>query len=121
MNWVLGAFVLVFCILLLLSITYPTHKVHDSIELYSLKDYFKLMQNVHEHFSKEYDDVYDVVKLDNHMLRVVVQNKQRMTISIYDVTYHIPTMSVTNVTPSVLTPSIKSDMHMLIKKSPIFL
>ena len=114
-KWaLLCAFVFVFCILLL--------KVYSTkIELYDLKDYFKLMQNVHEHFSKVFSNdvvVYDVVKLDINMIRVVVQNKQRMTISMYDVNYHIPTMRVTNVTPSALliTPSIKNGMHMLIKK-----
>lgn len=116
--YILGVCVILFFVLLVF------HRTSTHQESYELNDYFKLMQHVHQHFSRASDDggdVYGILKLDGNTMRVVVQHRDRLIISVHDVTYDATSMRVTNVKPAVLTPSIKSDMHMLIKKSPLFL
>jgi hypothetical protein len=49
-----------------------------------------------------------------------LQDKTTTIVYVYDVSYDSSTMNITKIEPSVITPQLETNIHLLIKKSPLF-
>ena len=98
------------------TITAPT-------KAYSLDDYFQLIRNTECHFDKQ-KTVYGTIRLTDTVLTVIVRDIDTNVSRVYDVHYDKVTMNINRVSDSDMAYYVNNnqqhDMHMLIKKSPLF-
>lgn len=89
--------------------------------VYDIQQYFILVNHVNDHFSKRGQFPHGTIRLTKDILTVIVADYQTYASVVYDVHYNNQTMDILKVTPSDMTFALQSqsDMHTLIKKSPI--
>jgi hypothetical protein len=121
MDTIFWTFLTLFTLLLLSKTFRRIELFTEKNYAYDLRDFFRLINNVHAYFGKRGQIPYGTIRLTPTVLTLVVTDPTTFESIAYDVEYTIPNMDITRVSRSDMTFALESvnDMHTLIKKSPI--
>lgn len=89
--------------------------------VYDIQQFFRLVNHVNDHFAKRGQFPHGTIRLTKDIMTVIVADYQTYASVVYDVHYNNQTMDIVKVTQSDMTFALQSqsDIHTLIKKSPI--